>query len=155
MQHAVRRLRPLAIGLVVLALSAGIALAARPSTSTHRSTTSAHVDSNVAGHEQNEATDTDKPDAAESGDAAADAGHHCATNPAALTTGQLAAANHGSIVCWAAHQATPNRYANHGAFVSEWARKNHGADATDGANSKAPVSSHASEHAGKGKANKP
>jgi hypothetical protein len=30
--------------------------------------------------------------------------------------------NHGSIVCWAAHQPTPaTGYANHGAWVSHWA----------------------------------
>ena len=109
----------------------------------------------VAGDEQNEPAESDKPDAPATRDAAADAGDHCATGPTTLTASQLEAANHGSIVCWAAHQATPDGYANHGAFVSEWARKNHGAAATDGAGSNAPARSDASDHAGKGKTNKP
>ena len=31
--------------------------------------------------------------------------------------------NHGSIVCWAAHQTSWDGYKNHGAFVSHWAHQ--------------------------------
>jgi hypothetical protein len=67
-----------------------------------------------------ETTDTEKTDT-ESTDAGGD---HCATDPSNLDDTELAAMNHGSIVCWAAHQATwPTIYANHGAFVSHWAHQ--------------------------------
>jgi len=48
-------------------------------------------------------------------------GDHCATDPTGLSDEQLAAMNHGSIVCWAAHQTSWPGYDNHGAFVSHWA----------------------------------
>jgi hypothetical protein len=38
-----------------------------------------------------------------------------------MTDQELAALGHGSYVCWAAHQPTPDGYANHGAWVSHWA----------------------------------
>ena len=57
-------------------------------------------------------------------DAADAAGDHCTTDPTALTPEQLDAMNHGSIVCWAAHQTEwPAWFLNHGAFVSCWAHQ--------------------------------
>ena len=52
------------------------------------------------------------------------------TDPSALTEEDLALMNHGSLACWAAHQAEwPEWFSNHGAFVRCWAH--HGkADAT-------------------------
>jgi hypothetical protein len=58
-------------------------------------------------------TSTETPDVA---------GDNCVTDPATLTPEQLAAATHGSIVCWAANQPTPDGYANHGAWVKHWAQ---------------------------------
>ncbi|HYN70005.1 MAG TPA: hypothetical protein VEX41_07335 [Candidatus Eisenbacteria bacterium] len=55
-------------------------------------------------------------------EATGEGGDHCATDPTGLSESALAAMNHGSIVCWAAHQTSwPSIYANHGAFVSHWA----------------------------------
>ena len=51
---------------------------------------------------------------------------NCTTDPTNLIGAQLAALTHGSIVCWAAHQPTPAGYANHGAWVSHWAKQNAG-----------------------------
>ena len=56
---------------------------------------------------------------------------HCATDPTTLTPEELAAMNHGAIVCWAAHQPTPDGYANHGAWVSHWAKIKPGAASTN------------------------
>ena len=39
--------------------------------------------------------------------------------------------DHGSVVCTAAHMDTPEGYANHGEWVSHWAKMGHaGADAS-------------------------
>ena len=52
------------------------------------------------------------------------AGEHCATDPTLLTPEDLAAMNHGSIVCWAAQQTEwPEWFSNHGAFVRCWAHQ--------------------------------
>ncbi len=142
MPSALHRLRPLMIGLIVLILTAGIAFAGKPPTpadglavASEASGKSVPVraeqgdedgDEDVDAEENaktDEDADTDELDA-DTGDG----GDHCATDPTKATEEEPAALNHGAIVCWAAHQATPDGYRNHGAFVSEWARKDHGAD---------------------------
>lgn len=55
---------------------------------------------------------------------------HCSTDPTTAPAEQLAALNHGAIVCWAAHQDPPEGV-THGAWVSSWARQNHGHDDAD------------------------
>ena len=42
----------------------------------------------------------------------------------------LTTLTHGQIVCWAAQQETPDGYKNHGAWVSQWAKGDHGKDAS-------------------------
>jgi hypothetical protein len=56
------------------------------------------------------------------------------TDPAAVA----AAPNHGAVVCSAANMPTPSGYANHGAWVSHWARMNHGSDASANGQSHKP-----------------
>ena len=56
---------------------------------------------------------------------------------ASLTLGAAAPqASFGQIVCWAAHQETPEGYRNHGAWVSEWARSQHGSPSATKSNGK-------------------
>lgn len=138
MRTTLRRLRPLFIGLVALLLTAGIAFAGKPSAAPAGRTVAGEAAGKTVpvvaepGDEQeadedegteDESTETDTT----TGDAA-DTADNCATDPTGLTPEELAAMTHGSIVCWAAHQATPEGYANHGAWVSEWAKANKGAD---------------------------
>jgi len=68
-------------------------------------------------------TDTEKTDTETTDTESGDGGDHCATDPTNLSVDALAAMNHGSIVCWAAHQTSWAGYANHGAFVSHWAHQ--------------------------------
>lgn len=126
MTHIHRLLRPIVMGMVVLALTAGAAFAGRPTGVSLRHDLGAPTVG--AGQEAGE-TDEDG-DAEEAPDADAEAGgDHCATDPGAATPEELAALNHGAIVCWAAHQETPEGYRNHGAFVSAWAKKDHASEA--------------------------
>lgn len=140
MNRISRHLRPLLISVVALLLTAGLALAAKPTdTGSGRTTGSEASDKTVptvvadqttdaaAAAEANEDTTTETD---QTTDATGDAADHCLIDPTTATAEALAALNHGAVVCWAAHQVTPEGYANHGAFVSEWARKNHGADAS-------------------------
>jgi hypothetical protein len=135
------RLRPLLIGLVVLLFTAGIAFASKPAAPTIAPTSPT---SELAGQtvpvdvdDEDDDEDDDTRDvtttvasttttevAAESEDAEDD--ENCSTDPTGLTDEELAEVSHGSVVCWAAHQETPEGYRNHGAWVSEWAKKNHG-----------------------------
>jgi hypothetical protein len=76
--------------------------------------------------ETDEDTETDE-DAEETSE---EAGDHCTTDPSEFTPEELADMNHGSIVCWAAHQTEwPEWFANHGPFVKCWAHTGK-ADAT-------------------------
>lgn len=52
------------------------------------------------------------------------------------TTEETAEPNHGAIVCGAAQAETPDGYANHGQYVREFARDNHGAEQSAAAKSK-------------------
>ena len=130
--------RGLLVALAVLALSATMVLAAKPDSSgspacehgqsaTHTDQTGCtnpvtpgtegtdDTDQGTKAGTDTETTDTEETDAG---------GDHCATDPTKLSVDELAAMNHGSIVCWAAHQTTlPASFANHGAFVSHWAHQ--------------------------------
>ena len=53
-----------------------------------------------------------------------EAGDNCTTDPTTVPAEALALMNHGSIVCWAAHQTEwPEWFANHGAWVRCWAHQ--------------------------------
>ncbi|MBI2763612.1 MAG: hypothetical protein HYX54_07685 [Chloroflexi bacterium] len=163
MNRLSRRLRPLLMGVVALLLTAGLALAARPvglgsgrSTGTEASgktvptvVTDQTTDADSASEAEEDATTDESVETAKTSekdqttDATSDSADHCLVDPTTATAEALAALNHGAVVCWAAHQVTPAGYANHGAFVSEWARKN------DGANPRAKGGAHAAAKAGK------
>ena len=149
MNSVLRHLRPILISLLALTLTASIAMAAKPSDAGPRHgpkaaevTENAETDADQGTDTDTETetdtdtdtetdTDTDPDPATEPApDAATEAASHCLTDPTTATPEELSVLNHGAIVCWAAHQVTPDGYANHGAWVSEWAHKNHGADAS-------------------------
>ena len=146
MSPTLRRFRGLLIALAVLALSATIVLAAKPESSgspaCEHGKSAAHTDQ--TGCSEEGTTGTEGTEGAEGSDegtgdtegatepkktdteATGDGGDHCATNPTGLSDSQLAAMNHGSIVCWAAHQTSWDGFENHGAFVSHWAHAGKG-----------------------------
>jgi hypothetical protein len=155
--NVLKRLRPLLIGLVVLLFTAGIAFAGKPSVPANGLDVAFEASGKVVpvqadeGDEASEADqdteteDTETEDAPTEDAPTEDAGgDNCATDPTGLSAEDLALLKHGSVVCWAAHQETPDGYANHGAFVSEWAKKNHGhqfgAEASDTTTSDATAS---------------
>jgi hypothetical protein len=140
-----RRFRSPVIALVAIVFSATIALAGQPAgktsgqanASNHTGKTAhtqaSHPTSDESAEpDESDDTDTDAGDADGEGDQA----NHCNVD----LTGDLGAFTHGQIVCTAAHMETPEGYANHGAWVSHWAKQNHGSDAA--ANGKAHKPSH-------------
>ncbi len=141
-----RSMRTLFIALVVVALSAGVAMAGpgapsepAPGLSVAAGASGATVSAaNRAGHPADDEDSDEAEDADDADDAATqaafeteDGGGNC-VDPASP---EAADTNHGKLVCWAAHQETPEAFANHGAYVSSIARGNHGHDtgATQGA----------------------
>ena len=134
MTTILKRLRPLLIGLVAILFTAGIAFAGKPSApAPGRLVAAEHAGKIVPtvdedGDEETETVETETEEADEAPEApdADGTNENCATDPTGLTDEQLAALKHGSVVCWAAHQDTPDGFANHGEWVSSWATKNHG-----------------------------
>ena len=116
------------IAIVALAMSASLAFGAQAPAAGYALGSSLQAGTNeTAGDEdvnENEDTETD-----EETDESSESADNCLTDPTGLTEEELAAMSHGSIVCWAAHQETPDGYANHGAWVSSWARGEHGEQA--------------------------
>jgi len=107
----VRRSRGLFIALVALAISAGLAFAARslPDASHHGMATASEASGKTVpvGHDHVAAGQGDEPAAA--GEPAVEGP---AGNPVATGT------NHGALVSEAAHMTTPDGFRNHGEFVS-------------------------------------
>jgi hypothetical protein len=128
------RLRPLLIGLVVLMFTAGIAFAGKPSTPANGLTVASEASGKtvpVAAQVDDEEEEDEEDETTEAEDEeteSEEAGDNCATDPTELTPEELAEVRHGSVVCWAAHQETPEGYSNHGEWMSEWAKKNRGHD---------------------------
>jgi hypothetical protein len=123
LRRLLAHLRPLAIGVVVLVLSAGAVLAGQP----RDPADGRGVGSEAAGRTvpvggtptvQNDEDETSEAEEAEQ----ETEGENCATDPSSLSDEELAALRHGQIVCWAAFQETPDGYDSHGAWVAEWAR---------------------------------
>ena len=143
MTHRLFRIKGVFIALIALALSASLAFGAQPpaaaSFGLENATGHAGKTVPVAGtdpvttedEETDEelAEDEDEEEALED-EEAEEAGDNCLTDPTGLTEEELAAMKHGSIVCWAAHQETPEGYDSHGAWVSEWAHAGKGGDDT-------------------------
>ena len=150
------RFRGVLIAFVALALSAGLAFGAQPTT-TGLADTGNQADENVSNNSVDQNTDettnetTDQSTTADS----SSTNDNCSTDPTALTADELAAMRHGSIVCWAAHQTTwPAWFANHGAFVKCWAHQGKKANApscTVAPAAGAPAASDTSTGHGKGK----
>ena len=158
----VHRLKSLTIALIALALSAGLAFGAQPQSggAWGRSNAAQHAGKTVpvqgaedstdeAGDEDvdesvdesvDETAGEDEETTEEGDEESAEDGTNCATDPThptLLTEEELAAMNHGSVVCWAAHQTEwPEEFKNKGAWVSSWAHagKEHGKDAAKGKN---------------------
>jgi hypothetical protein len=125
-----RHFRGLFVAILTLGLSATIVLAGQPAGSNNGHQSASHADQSEApdaseapesceaqyaseAHVGSETPDTNAPTGSND---------HCAIDPTTLTPEQLAVMNHGSIVCWAAQQPTPDGYANHGQWVSHWAK---------------------------------
>ena len=153
MSNLIHRFRGVLIAFVALALSAGLAFGAQP-TSTGLANASAHAGKvvPVTTVETTETT-TETTDETTESDSSSTA-DNCSTDPTALTPEELAAMRHGSIVCWAAQQTTwPTWFSNHGAFVKCWAHQGK-ADApscTTDPTLGAPAASDTSTGHGKGK----
>ena len=120
----IRRFRSPLVAIVAVVFSASIVLAAQPASNSkadqHRPAQAAK-----ASEQPDESAEPgESPDATDANDAGS--ADHCNVD---LTQDPsvLAGLNHGSVVCTAAHMATPAGYANHGAWVSHWAKMNHGA----------------------------
>jgi hypothetical protein len=123
-----KHLRPLLIGIVALLFTAGIAFAGKPA-ATGLANAAVHAGKTVpvVAEPSDEEGDEDLDEPAETEETdESDGGENCATDPTDLTPEELAGMTHGSIVCWAAHQETPEGFDNHGAWVSSWAKQNHG-----------------------------
>lgn len=133
------RLKGLGIAIVALALSSSLAFGAQPpeAASFGLENAASHAGKTVpvAGG-QPETTGEEEGEEPAEEEESEEAGENCLTDPTALTDEELAEMRHGSIVCWAAHQETPEGYRNHGEWVSEWARAGKGGDAATEAKAK-------------------
>lgn len=132
------RLRAPLIGLVALVFSAGIAFAAAPSSpgAAGLANAASHAGKTVpVADGQDETvteTTTETESSTESQSTDSTSSDHCNVD---LTQDPsvLAGLNHGSVVCTAAQQDppagySPDGYANHGAWVSHWAKGDHGSN---------------------------
>lgn len=150
MNDTLRRLRGLIIAIIALALSASLTFGAQAPAGGYALGSSYEDSQNgdeVSGDEDtNETEDTNEA----TDETTSDSADNCTTDPTGLTPEELAAMTHGSIVCWAAHQDTPDGYANHGAWVSEWAHTGKGADSSATGKTKGQ-----SKGQGKGLVNRP
>jgi hypothetical protein len=133
MKMAVRRSHTLLMAPLILGLSASLAFAGqRVGSTTSLSAAATHSGKTVPvkvsndGGDSTDATETEAPDPIDATDTidATNSGSasNCTTDPTNFTPEQFLAATHGSVVCWAAQQPTPDGYANHGAWVSHWAK---------------------------------
>ncbi|MCI0584040.1 MAG: hypothetical protein L0227_14345 [Chloroflexi bacterium] len=158
MTATLTRLRPLLIGLVVLMFTAGIAFAGKPSTPAAGLTVASEASGKTvpvrAGSEQEDEDEDESTEAEDEETETEEAGENCTTDPTGLSPEDLALVRHGSVVCWAAHQETPEGYANRGAWISEWAKKNRGHDFGAEEEDASAESTAASSH-GNGKAQGP
>ena len=136
MKHTSRHLRSLLLAFAALALSAGLAFAATPpaaswglaNAASHAGQTVpvAGADDVVLGEDDEvgdeQVEEDSEGDETEDVEGSEEAGENCATDPTLLTEEELATMRHGSLVCWAAHQATwPEWFAGHGEWVRCWA----------------------------------
>ena len=139
MSISVRRIRGILLALGILTLSATVVFAGQPagkaaSGAAGRAIAAQHSGTTVP-TARDEGTDTDTDTETDTAKDPASDGNTCAID---LTqdVSALSAYSHGEIVCSAAHAATPDGYANHGAWVRHWATwGTGGADAGSAADS--------------------
>ena len=143
MNSLLRHLRPILISVTVLILTAGIAFAAKPSNpgnghagdhpvttvseTTESETTETETETETETDTSTTTTDTTSDTTTTTTTELSETSGNCSVDPTTATPEVLAGLTHGQIVCWAAHQPTPDGYRNHGAWVSQWAKGNHGA----------------------------
>ena len=135
MQKHAFGLRGLLAAIVIIVLSTGAAAAASSHAAQGLATAAEKAGKTVpvaAPEETNEDEQTEQTEETTPVEASSETSDHCATDPRTLDETALAALNHGAIVCWVAHQETPAEFDNHGAWVSSWAKDNHGHDGTHG-----------------------
>ena len=140
MSNVLFRLKGVVIALVALALSASLAFGASPpeAASFGLENAASHAGKTVpvaGGQPETTGEEEEGEEPAEDVESE-EAGENCLTDPTVLTDEELDAMRHGSIVCWAAHQETPEGYDNHGQWVSEWAKTGKGSDAAEEAKTK-------------------
>jgi hypothetical protein len=129
-----RRFRSVAVALVILGLSAGVALAARP--------ISAPLPTDRVENQLESPEPTESPEASESSEPSesVEPAESPATSDAARTSGGAPTGvhpdNHGKLVSEAAHLATPAGFDNHGQYVRTIAQANHGQTASTAAKAK-------------------
>lgn len=143
MNTALRRLPGFAIAIVALALSASLVFAGQPAgnvgglgtAASHALKTvpvvttsdneGADEDTDTETETDEDTTETDTSDSTDSSDSADNCTVDLTQDPSVLAT-----LNHGSVVCSAAQATTWDTalYKNKGAWVSHWAKMNHGHD---------------------------
>lgn len=121
--------RALIIAIVALIFSATIVFAGQPSSHAGQGLANAasHAGKTVPDGASDETTETDESET-ETSETESDSSES-ADNCTVDLTGDLSAFTHGAVVCTAAQMDTPDGYANHGAWVSHWAKMNNGAAA--------------------------
>lgn len=132
MTTSLRRLPGFAIAVVALGLSASLAFAGQPAgglanASSHSGKTVPVASDGISSDQDVETEASTEPETPETPEA--DTGDHCnvdLTQDASVLEGL----NHGSVVCTAAHMATPDGFANHGAWVKSWAHLGKGGAAS-------------------------
>jgi predicted lipid-binding transport protein (Tim44 family) len=120
-----RRFRSMLIALVVLGLSAGAVLAARPASVPTSSDQANQAEASPEPSESPEPSDAAQP--SESPEPSDSAEPSAAANAAAAdTSAGVHPDNHGLLVSQAAQSPTPSGFDNHGAYVRTIAMANHG-----------------------------
>ena len=114
-----RRFRSVLIALVVLGLSAGAVLAARPALSTRPDTTANQAEGTTEASESAEPSESPEPSESDNPSDAVNAA-------AADTSTGAHPDNHGLLVSEAAQGPTPAGFANHGAYIRTIAQANAG-----------------------------
>ena len=132
MTTTIRRLPGFVLAILALALSASLAFAGQPAgAAAGLATGASHAGKTLPVKAGADETETDETDADAETDETdtPDSADHCTVDltqdPAVLLT-----LNHGSVVCSAAHATDwdTTLYKNKGAWVSHWAKWNHGHD---------------------------
>ena len=136
MRNLIRRSRGLVVALVVLGLTATVALAARPATAPPAAATDGLNRAAEAAGKTVPATGAQsRPEQAPATDAPA-----TEAPEADAPEADAPADSHGATVSAAAQAETPEGFDNHGAYVSPVAKANHGHETAAAAKAKAKPS---------------